>query len=586
MVWNAQETRTISRRAMLGGMAAGAATLLASCTFGGGDDDSEGGGGSKTATLRRAVPLAVDSLDPHFNNAGSFVTPSGLLEGLVAQNDVGKGVVPAIAASWTVSDDQLTYTFRIRPEAKFSNGDKITANDFEWTFKRLLTPTGAGGGGTTGANSYAPGLGIKNATTYLSGTLKDWGQVGIQAKDAQTLILQLDSPNPDFLIGLTAFPMMLLHPPTVKKHPKSWMQPANWVGSGPFVLTSWNPTASLEMKAHDHYWDKKNVFLGKVRIRVIPDAPAALLAYKNNEIDVNPAQVATYVMDPALVKQSKQAKGYSVDYLQTMYSKHPASADVRVRQALSLAIDRQTLAKIQKGADPGTSLVPNSVPGWSQELATPYDPDRARALLADAGSPGGKGMPVVQILDHQTRPVSDAIAQMWKRELGIKVKENIVDLGVFSTVRFQPIKDRNLMGFYYGAFGGVPTFNNWLNTFWGPSVMQQFSLPADAAEQYQKVQADTSLAPSEQSARLAAILSANASPEAKKFAADVVAARKTPDADERNAKFLAAAKLREQLYEVLPLLWQSQSFLVKPAFSGVHIRTTPEAFYFKGVRKG
>lgn len=570
----------LSRRTILGGAAVGATAMLTGCVFQSGKSGNAAGGSRK---LTMVVPATIDSLDPHYVNNGGNVVPCGLLEGLVAFDSTGRGAVPAIASKWTTSADGLTYTFTIRPNAKYSNGETISAKDFEWTYQRLLSPTAAGGGGTLGASSYKPGLGIKGADEFQSGVLKDWSQVGIHANDDSTLVITLDAPNSDLLIGLADQSMLLLHPKSVQSNPKGWMNPANWVGSGPYVPTAWNPTASMTLKPHDHYWDRKAIHLDDVEVRVIADSLAALLAYRNNEVDIEPAVPSLYSNDTSLMEQSRQAKGYGVIYLQSQFSSHPASRDPRVRQAFSMAIDRSMLAKIHPLSQPGTALVPNSVPGWNDRIGTSYDPDKAKSLLAEAGYPGGKGMPVVQLLAGASVPELDAIAQMWKTTLGVTVKENVVDVGVYVATRYKPLADPNLMGFVYGTFGGVPTWPLWVYDLWGPDTVPMFSLPPSRAAKYEQIQANSSLATGQKLSQLSALTAAYATPEAKKFASDATAAEKVIENSARTTAFIDAAQERQALFLEIPVLWIPQAFLVKPTVTGVNLLYTPNGFYLKGI---
>src|SRR5699024_7625709 len=134
------------------------------------------------------------------------------------------------------------YTFTMRSGAVWSNGDPVTAQDAEWSFQRLLSPTGASTNYAVGASSYLTGLGIKGATDHLSGTNEDWESVGISAPDEQTLVVELDAPNADFLLLMSHYSMLLVHPPSVEEDSEEWMLPENWVGNGAYVLESWEPT--------------------------------------------------------------------------------------------------------------------------------------------------------------------------------------------------------------------------------------------------------------------------------------------------------------------------------------------------------
>ncbi|HIZ35335.1 MAG TPA: hypothetical protein H9815_06120, partial [Candidatus Ruania gallistercoris] len=124
---------------------------------------------------------SIESLDPHYVNNAMLVVPAGLLEGLTFSNDEGTEAIPAAAESWEVSDDGLNYTFTMRQGATWSNGDPVTADDAEWSFQRLLSPTGAGSNYAAGASSYLNGLNIKGASEFLGAETDDWSTVGITA---------------------------------------------------------------------------------------------------------------------------------------------------------------------------------------------------------------------------------------------------------------------------------------------------------------------------------------------------------------------------------------------------------------------
>jgi ABC-type oligopeptide transport system substrate-binding subunit len=576
----------LGRRALLRGLAGGAVALAAGCSSNDGGSGGNGkstGGASGKFVLRMPI-AAMDSLDPKFDADSEYMTPAGLFEGLVAQNDTGSGAIPAIAEKWEISADALTYTFTIRDGAKYSNGDQITANDFEATYKRLLTPTGARAGVSTGSIYYQPGLGIKGANDYLGAAITDWSQVGIHASDAKTLVITLDAQNPDLLLGLTHVSMMLLHMPTVEKYPDDWQKPEHFVGSGSFTLSSWVQNASMTLLPNEHYWDRANVHIDEVSIRLGGESQSTLLAYKSNELDIIPGDRNAIGDDKTLNSQLQGASGYAVYYLNAMWSKNTVIQDVRVRKALSIGLDRNNLAKAVPGSQPGVSLIPGNVPGWSDSIATKYDPDQAKSLLSEAGFPGGKGMPTVQILASSANPVVDAITQMWK-DLGLNVKENVVESGVFVANRWKPIDDPNLIGFYYGSFGGITTMNFWVTVQFSPLYVSQFSLSLEDWNKYQTISTDTKMDPAEKTRQLNSIIADNASSDAKKFSQLADEARRTPDESQRTAKFLEAALVREQMYHQLPLLWNSLWYLVKPGLKGVRVRPSPEGFYYKGITR-
>ncbi|WP_345528677.1 peptide ABC transporter substrate-binding protein [Nocardioides endophyticus] len=556
-------------------------TLAAtSCSFSDNPDKESG-----AQVLKLAVGAPIDSLDPHFINNGGYVVPAGLLEGLVAQNDAGDDVVPAIATKWEQSADGLTYTFTLREDAKFSNGEPITAESVVSNYRRLLTPTGAGGGSVTNANSYQIGLGIKNASAYQTGALTDWADVGISAPDDSTVVISLDAPNPDFLLGMTNNSMLITDTAAIEANPKDWTKAENWVGSGAFTVKSWDPSTGMKLVPNKFYWDRDKVELDEVDIRVIQDPQAAILAYRNGELDVSPVSMDLISKDDKLLGETEKADGFAIDFLNVQYSQNPAAQDQRVRQALSYAIDRDKLAGVQVGTTTSNSLVPTRVEGWTDSMGVSvYDPDKAKQLLVEAGYPGGEGLPAVQVFDHRPRPVADAIVDMWK-QIGVEAKVTIVDIGVWADTRWK-VLDEDLMGFYINSFGGIPTLNNWVYTYWGPDSTKQFSLAPADWNRYQEIQADEKLDGAKKSQMLDNILNTKSSEGAQEFADLVEQARQTVDPAERTALYVEAATLRESLALQIPLLEEPQAFLVDPTVKGVHVRTTIEGFYYKGVTVG
>ena len=153
---------------------------------------------------------AFDQLDPQRVSDGAPVAGQNLLEGMVTPDAAGTGVVPATADTWTVSKDGTVYTFHIRSDAKWSNGTPVTAQDFEWTYKRLLTPSTSALDTLYGSSSYQTDLGIKNAANFQVGKVTDWSQVGVKALDPSHLQITLEKPNTNFLQGMAYTSMVPL----------------------------------------------------------------------------------------------------------------------------------------------------------------------------------------------------------------------------------------------------------------------------------------------------------------------------------------------------------------------------------------
>ncbi|SEE91784.1 ABC transporter substrate-binding protein [Ruania alba] len=504
---------TVSRRLFVGGGLGAAAATLTGCNFqqdatvpeGSGDGD----GPSGKLTLVQST-ATIDSLDPHYVSNAMLVLPAGLLEGLVFSNDEGTDVVPAAAESWEVSDDGLTYTFTMRDGATWSNGDPVTSADVLWTYERLLTPTGAGSNFASGSSSYQVGLGIKGAADFLSGAESSFDSVGISAPDDATVVIELEAPNPDFLILLTHYSMVLLHQGSVEADDTGWQEPEGWVGNGAYVPTSWAPTSSLVLQANPNYWDREAVSVGTIEMRLGGDSATNLVAFKSGELDVVTVSASSVQNDEDIQDRLVDVSGYGTSYLQRMWGGHPALTDARVRRALSMAIDREALAAVGGGSVAGTSLVPNVVPDWSDELAIGYDVDGARSLLEEAGL--GDGLPDARVQFNFESAWLEALREQWADALGLTLNIEILESGVHSDTRWAPHEDTSVMSFYAGTFSGLPTMNNWVYNIFGVNYVRQFSLSAEDWLAYQAVQADEGLSGPEKAEETERILANDSTP--------------------------------------------------------------------------
>lgn len=582
-----QTRRDFLRVSGLTALALGGSGSLAGCGLFGSDEKS--GDGQQQLTIDY-VPVEV--LDPQVITNGMWLLCRGISEGLVSQNEKGDDVVPAVAKEWKLSDDRLTYTFTLRDNAKWSNGEPVLASDFERSYKRLFTPAATSAGGTTlGANSYQASTGMKGAEEFLSGVLTDWAQVGVKATGDHELVLTLAHPNPDFLLALTHPALLPLPMSLVESKPKDWQNPPNFVSNGPFTVTEWVANSRLILVPNENYWDRDKVKLSRIRVNLVePSAAAtATVAYENGETDlaeVAGADVRRFQQDPALSKELKQTENYSTIYLARLRSEHKALDDVRVRKALSLAMGRESLAGVQPGMQPGVTLVTSRTAGWDDSFAVKENVAEAKALLAAAGYPNGQGLPPVRILTGATdTTLPDAIVDIWTKQLGIKATLDHVESGVYVERRWK-VQKGDYIGYYYGTFAGLPTWPTMVGSLWSPKNVQEFSLPSDQWQKYQGIQENKNLKPAEKSAQLQAILDAQASPGAKEMAALVKKAAAEPDDGARMALYKQAAKLREEEYLYIPVLWQSVFHAVKPTIEGLQLRAYPDYFYFKpmGVR--
>ncbi|GAA3145170.1 peptide/nickel transport system substrate-binding protein/oligopeptide transport system substrate-binding protein [Kribbella aluminosa] len=531
--------------------------------------------------------VPVEVLDPQVITNGMWILSRGISEGLVAQNENGDGVQPAVASEWKVSDDHLTYTFTLRGNAQWSDGKPVVAQDFERTYKRLFTPAGGSAGGTTlGANSYQTATGIKGAQDFLSGVLTDWTKVGVHANGDHELVLTLAHPNPDFLLALTHPAMLPLPMDLVESKPKDWQNPPNYVSNGPYTVTEWVANSRLILVPNEKYWDRGNVKVGRIQVNLVePSAAAtATVPYENGETDLVQLagpDVLRFQKSATLSKELEQTENYSILYLAKLRSQHKAMDDVRVRKALSLALDRKTLAGVQPGQQPGVSLVTSRAKGWDDSIAIKEDVGEAKQLLAQAGYPNGQGLPPVRLLvGVPDTTLADAIVDSWTKQLGIKAVVDHVEAGVYTERRWQ-VQKGDYIGFYYGTFAGLPTWPTMVGSLWSPQNVQEISLPSDQWQKYQAVQDDKTMTPAAKTAQLKAIRTGYAAKPALEIGTLVEQAAAESDDAKRLALYKQAAKLREEQYLYLPVLWQSLFHAVKPKVHGLQLRAYPDYFYLK-----
>lgn len=567
------------RRALLGAGIGGTGLLATGCSI---FDSDSGGGGGGGGDDGPAITIArtsdIDSLDPHYVNSSMYILPASMMEGLVMQDEDGSDVVPALAESWDVSEDELTYTFHLR-QANWSNGDPITAEDAVWSFERLLTPTGAGSGYTTGASSYLPSVGIRGAADYQAGALDSFDEVGISAPDESTVVIELEDPNPDLLLNMSHYSMSVLHPPSVDAEPQNWTQPENWVGNGPYVLTNWVPNSTLEMERNPEYWDADSVQVQRITVQLAGELTTQTLAFRNDELDIIGVTGETLQTDPDLEESAVRVDGYSTFYLQSMWGGHEALQDQRVRRAISMAIDREAMTETDAGIEAAGSLIPDSVPGWSEELLVPFDPDGARALLKEAGIMDD--LPGLRIQAGYEEPILEVMREGLIDVLGIDVTIDVLESGVHAETRWQLHEDTSTMSYYYGSFAGVSTMPNWIFNIFGTDHVRQFSMPYEAWEEMEAVQSDDSLEGNEVAAEVEEILSTQSTDDAQQYAVMAEDAMTTLDEDERAQKFIAAAKQREELAYTVPLAWGAQLLAASDRLSGIQLRPSPEGYYYK-----
>ncbi|MDI7861953.1 peptide ABC transporter substrate-binding protein [Rhizobiaceae bacterium n13] len=357
-----------------------------------------------------------------------------LYEGLTIYDAAGK-IVPGVAESWTVSDDGSVYTFKLRADAKWSDGSPVTANDFVFSYQRVEDPATAAGY----ANILYP---IKNAEKVNKGEAKP-EELGVKAIDDKTVEITLERPTPFFLELLAHQTALPVSKASVEKNGADFVKPGVMVSNGAFKLVAHVPNDSLTVEKNPSYWDAANVKLDKVIFYPIDDQAASVRRFEAKEMDL------VYNFSADQIDRLKQSYGEQVHVsptLATYYyvfdTRQEPYSDVRVRRALSMAVDRDFLAdEIYSGSQiPAYSMVPPGIETYGDpakadfaDLSQLDREDKAIELMKEAGY-GEGGKPLNIEIRYNTNPnherVATAVADMWKNTFGANV--SLVNLDVSS----------------------------------------------------------------------------------------------------------------------------------------------------------
>lgn len=346
-----------------------------------------------------------------------------LFEGLVGQDPKTLAPIPAVAESWKISKDNKTYTFILRKNAKWTNGDPVTAKDFVDAWTRLLTPV-------TAAEYAYQGYYMKNGKPFNEGKLKDASQLGFKAIDATTLEVKLENPTPFFLGLLAHHSLYPTHKATVEKFGPRWTRPENIVSNGAFSLEKWEMNKIITLKKSETYWDKAVVTLDKVNFHPVEkqDTEEKLFRSKGlqvtNELPLE--KIPFWQADKTGVYQQSPYLGIYHYWINV--NKVPTNNKL-VRQALNLGFDRESIVKYvtRGGQNPALSFTPPGSGGFMPLARLPKDLSqlaKAKELLAKAGYPDGKGLPPIEILYNTSdshKKIAEAMQQMWKKNLGVNV---------------------------------------------------------------------------------------------------------------------------------------------------------------------
>ena len=382
--------------------------------------------GNREGILYRGNATEPESLDPYLvRGQVEWTIVGGLFEGLVTPDPATLEARPGAAERWEVSPDGLTYTFHLREGALWSDGAPVVAPDFYYGARRMLSPRLAS------AHPENNLFFVKGARDFQNGKTTDFATVGVSAPDARTVVFTLERPTPFFLSALYLF--FPVQQATVEKfgamddRQNGWTKPGNLVGNGPFTLKEWSFGQRIVIVKNPRYWDAANVGLNAVHFLPIDNAQVEETAFRTGQLQMTStvpfSKIDTYLAQPDSPLRQVDDRGV---YFYTINVNRAPMNDKRVRQALSLAVDREQLATavLRGGRQPATSFTPPGMGGYNSRAKTAFNLERARALLAEAGYPEGKGMAPIEVLFDSReyhRIIAEAVQQMWRQNLGVAV---------------------------------------------------------------------------------------------------------------------------------------------------------------------
>jgi oligopeptide transport system substrate-binding protein len=370
-----------------------------------------------------------------------------------------------------ISADGKTYTFRLRHDVTWSDGEKVTAQDFEYSLKRLLDPDLA----CEYAGFYFDIVGAENYFSAASADEATKAQlrdaVGVKAEDDYTLVINLNQPRPTFLDLMALWCTYPVRQDIIAKYGDQWTEPPHYIGDGPFVLTEWVHQDHLTFQANPNYWGTKPK-LSEIDYKMITDQNAELAAYKNNELDLCRVPVGsekTIMNDPVLGKEIVRYAELVTFAVQVNVSTPPFDNKL-VRQAIATAIDRVSFVdKVRNGVGkPAYSWIPPGMPGYDPNLGLQYkfDVTKAKELLAEAGYSDVSKLPQIRFQYSDTAG-NRLIAQFLQGQMQDNLGINVV-LEPMETKAFQQLVNAEQETWAWFGWGAdYPDPDNWLPELFG-----------------------------------------------------------------------------------------------------------------------
>ncbi|MDB6068302.1 MAG: oppA [Pedosphaera sp.] len=378
-----------------------------------------------------------ESLDPAIvTGQPDLRVVSAIFEGLTRLDAKTSDPVPSLAERWEISPDGRMYTFHLRPNLMWSTGEPITAEDVVYSWIRALDPATA--------SDYAGQLFyLKNGEEFNAGKVKDPKLVGVHALDRDTVQVELKNPTA-FFLDLCAFATLAVVPhQTIEKYGDRWIMAKPLPVSGAYDLVTWRLNDKIRLRKNPKYWDAANTKSELVDFLPIGSPTTSLNLYETGGADIvwDKDLVPVELLDELVKRPDFHSYSMLGTYFIRVNTTRKPFNDVRVRQALAMAIDKARITKkiTKAGEQPADTLTPPGTARYTPPRGLGYDPERARKLLAEAGYPGGKGFPRFQFMFNATAggaakihaKIAVELQQMWRDELGIEMELHQAEWKVF-----------------------------------------------------------------------------------------------------------------------------------------------------------
>lgn len=367
------------------------------------------------------------ALDPHIvSSVGDSNILRALFEGLTTFHPSSDSThEPGVAERWEANEDFTEWRFYLRKDAKWSNGDPVTAHDFVYSYNRILHPDMAA--------PYSSMLYfLKNAEDYNMGNIENFSEVGVKAEGDHLLVCTLESPTPFFPDVVKHTTWLPVHPPTIEKYGKmtdpftEWQKPGNQVSNGAFQLTEWRINAHVKVRPNPHYWDADSVKLNGINFYPIDNTFTEEKAFRNGLLHY------TYIIPNNLIPLYREKEDtplrietYAGSYFYRCNTEEAPTDNVDFRRALAYSIDQEAIVKYvtMGGQQPAYGFTPPSKGGYDPPDVIHFNPEKAREYLRKAGYERGADVPEFTIIlntNESHKSIAVAIQDMWKKTLGIE----------------------------------------------------------------------------------------------------------------------------------------------------------------------